>query len=484
VITPRVAAIACGLAWLSVACGPKGPAYERPALPLPAAFEAPAPFRSGEPKDALPKGAWWTVFGDGDLDALETQAVSANQIIQVAAAQYEQARALTADALSAMYPHVSTSPSVLTQELSGTRAGFTTSTVQTAVTLPLTASYEVDLFGKRGLTIETAQLGVESSAATLENVRLIVAADLATNYLTVRRLDTELELLARAVDVLERAVALVRSRNQNGVASGLDVAQEESLLAATRTQAVLVRQQRDRFEHAIAVLVGQPAPGFHLPVRALDVVAPTVSVGIPSDLLERRPDVADAERRVAIANARVGIARRAYFPSLNLLGAAGWESGNFLKLLDVPSVIWAVGATLAEDVFTGGARKARVDYAVAGFNAAAANYRETVLRALADVEDAVSDLGVIDEARTTQEEAVRASTRALEIANNRYVGGLASALDLVAAQQTLLNNRRLAVQLDGARVVAAVALVKALGGGWDASSLAALRLPPHPTGIW
>jgi outer membrane protein TolC len=197
------------------------------------------------------------------------------------------------------------------------------------------------------------------------------------------------------------------------------------------------------------------------------VVALTIGIGIPSDLLERRPDVAAAERQVAVANARVGLARRAYFPSLNLLGSAGWEAGSLLKLLDVPSMVWAVGATLTEDVFTGGARKARVDYEVAGFKAAAASYRETVLEALADVQDAVSDLDVLDRARTTQAAAVDASQRALDIANNRYSGVLASALDLVSAQQTLLANQRLAVQLDGSRLVSFVALVKALGGGWE-----------------
>jgi NodT family efflux transporter outer membrane factor (OMF) lipoprotein len=459
--------MACGLSLLFAACASNGPAYQRPVLTLPADYEAPAPFHSSDPKDALPKGVWWTMFGDAELDALETQALAANSTIEVAAAQYEQARALTRDAMSSLYPQVATSPSVLSQRLSGSRAGAAEAATQSTFSVPLTARYEVDLFGKRARSIETAQLSAESSAAVLENVRLIVAADLAADYLSIRRLDAEADVLNRTVEVLQRALDLVRNRNQGGIASGLDVAQEEALLAATRTQATLLQQDRDRLEHAVAILVGQPAPAFHVPVRAQTVVALTVGLGIPSDLLERRPDVAAAERLVAVANARVGLARRAYFPSLNLLGSAGWESGSLLKLLDVPSMVWAVGATLTEDVFTGGARKARVDYEVAGFKAAAASYRETVLEALADVQDAVSDLDVLDRARTTQAAAVAASQRALDIANNRYSGGLASALDLVSAQQTLLENQRLAVQLDGSRLVSFVALVKALGGGWE-----------------
>ena len=234
--------------------------------------------------------------------------------------------------------------------------------------MPASVSYEADLFGRRARSIEAARANLQASAADLENVRLVVTAELATDYFTVRQLDSELDLLDRAVDVLQRALDLVRNRVYTAASRpGLDVAQEEALLAATRTQATLVRQQRDAFEHAMAVLVGQPAPAFHVAVRPLTGEPPTLGLGLPSDLIERRPDVAEAERDVAAANARVGVARSAFFPSLNLIGSGGWESGNLFKLLDVPSVIWAVGATLTEDVFTGGARRARVDYAVAGF---------------------------------------------------------------------------------------------------------------------
>ncbi|HVW04445.1 MAG TPA: efflux transporter outer membrane subunit [Vicinamibacterales bacterium] len=468
--------IVCGIvATLASACASRGPVYERPAIVTPAAWDAPAPFRASAPQDSLPKGQWWTVFGDEQLDALEQQAATANQSIKVAAARYEQARALTREALSARYPQVAASGQVLTQRLSGTRAGATEATTQSAFTLPVSVSYEVDLFGRRLKSIEAAETTLQASAADLENVKLIIAADLATNYFTLRRLDSELDLLGRAVDVLQRALDVVRNRFTGGIASGLDVAQEETLLASTRTQATLVRQQREQFEHAIAVLVGQPAPGFDLPSRPLTDVPPAVRAGVPTDLLERRPDIAEAERQVAAANARLGVAHSAFFPSLNLLGSGGWESGNLAKIFDVPSLIWAVGATIAQDVFTGGARQARVDFAVADVEAAAASYRDTVLRAMAEVQDALSGLDVLNDAATTQAQAVAAANRALQIANNRYVGGLASSLDLVSAQQTLLDNQRLAVQLDGDRLVATVSLIKALGGGWDASSLASAK---------
>jgi NodT family efflux transporter outer membrane factor (OMF) lipoprotein len=441
---------------------------------MPPAWAIEEPFREGQPNDALPKGAWWTIFNDPELDALQDRALSGNQDIQLSAARLEQARALTAEARSAIYPAVSAGAQTSRQRLSGTRTGAEAASTSSSFSLPATVSYEVDLFGRRVKSIEAAKAALQASAADLENVRLIVAAELASDYFTVRRLDSELDLLKRGIDVLQRAVELVRNRFEGGVASGLDLAQEETLLASTRTQATLVRQQRDQFQNAVAVLVGEPAPSFALPARAFDARPPSLAIGLPTDLLERRPDVAEAERQMAAANARIGIARAAYFPSLGLSASGGWQSASLLKLFDVPSLVWAVGASLAQDVFNGGAKKAGVDYATAGFDAAAAGYRCTVLRAMAEVQDALSGLGVLGEASATQHQAVDAAQRALDIATNRYQGGLASALDLVSAQQTLLAAQRLAAQLDGERLVMTVDLVKALGGGWDASSLAAV----------
>jgi NodT family efflux transporter outer membrane factor (OMF) lipoprotein len=324
----------------------------------------------------------------------------------------------------------------------------------------------VDLFGKRMHSIEAAQASLEASAADTENVRLIITAELAADYFTIRRLDSELGILARTIEAIDKALTVIRTRHDRGIASGLDVAQEETLLAITKTQATLLRQQREQIESAIAVLIGQPAPGFHLPSRDLSAQAPAIDTGLPSDLLERRPDIAEAERLMAVANAKIGIARSAYYPSLNLFGSGGWQTASILKLFDWPSVIWSVGAAALQDVFDGGAKDAQLKFAEAGYDATVANYRGAVLRALSEVRDDIQGLGVLNEASVTQAEAVDAASRALAIATSRYNGGLSTALDVVAAQQILLNNQRQAVQIDGARLVTTVLLVKALGGGW------------------
>jgi NodT family efflux transporter outer membrane factor (OMF) lipoprotein len=448
-------------------CRTAGPDYQQPTAPASAQWSTPSPWRPGDPKDAIPKGQWWTLFHDAELDALEARAADANQTLKSAAAQYEQARALTALTLSSIYPRLSAAAQAERLRVSGTRAGAGgEGSTQNSVTLPLSVSYEVDLFGKRLRSIEASRASLEASAAVLENVRLVVAADLASNYFTLRQIDTEIGILNRTSEALAHALDLVRARHDAGIASGLDVAQEETLLAATRTQATLLRRQRDELQHAIAVLVGQPAPGFQSPVKELTIEPPALDTGMPTDLLERRPDIAEAERQMAAANAKIGVARSAYFPSLDLFANGGWQSGSFLKLLDVPSLVWAIGATVGEDLFTGGARKAQVAYAEAGYDATVASYRETVLRALAEVEDELTGLEVLRDAETTQVEAVSAATRALGIANVRYGGGLTSSLEVVLAQQALLNHQRLAAQIRGERLVTTVVLVKALGGGW------------------
>ena len=456
---------------------PKLPAYATPTAPSAPAWDTPAPWRPSDPKDAIPKGEWWTVFHDDELSDLVKHAVTANQTIDLARAQYMQARALTGLALSALYPQVAIGGLVQDQRLAGTRAGGGgTAANQATFSVTPTVSYEVDLFGKRVQSIESAQATLQSSAAQLENATLIVTAEVASDYFTLRRIDTEIGILARSVESFTRALELVRNRHDGGIASGLDVAQEEALVASTRTEATLLRQQRDAFEHAIAVLVGQPAPLFHLASRDLTVEPPAIDTGLPTDLLERRPDIAGAERQVDAANARIGVARSAYFPSIGLFGSGGLLSGNLWKILDVPSLVWGVGAAVTQELFTGGARKAQMDFAQAGFDAAVAGYRQSVLQALAEVEDDLSGLVVLNDARATQTDAVAAATRALDIANDRYIGGLVTSLDVVTAQQTLLANQRLAAQIQGERLVTTVQLIKALGGGWDASSLAAARV--------
>jgi len=471
-----------GFAACIVACGcTVGPKYQRATAPVPAQWDIAEPWRESAPKDGVAKGEWWSVFRDDDLSALEKQALGANQTIKIAAARLEQARASAAVQIATQFPTLFTSPSVQRQRLSGNRPSssnfpVTSPVSQTNNVLPFTVAYEVDLFGRRRRSIEAAQASYQSSAADLENVRLVITAELAGDYFTLRQLDTELGILNRTVETLQKALQLVDSRHKGGVASGLDVAQEETLLNTTRTQAILLQQQRKQFEDAIAVLVGKPAPDFHIGSKELNAEPPALDAGLPSDLLERRPDIAEAERQMAVANAQIGIAKAAYYPSLNLFGNGGWQAADIAKLANVQSTFWAVGANVAETIFSGGSRRAQVQFAKAGYDASVASYRDTVLNAFREVQDDITGLTVLNRAKQSQQQAVDAARRTLDIASNRYTGGLVSYLDVVNAQQNLLNNEQELAVIQGQKLVTSVLLIKALGGGWDASSLSAVQV--------
>jgi outer membrane protein, multidrug efflux system len=460
-----------------------GPKYARATAPTTAKWDVSEPWRQSDPKDAAPKGEWWSVFHDDDLNALEKEALAANQTLQAAIGNYHQARAAAAIQVATNFPTLGVAPTGQRQRLSGNRPKngaiqllppFT----QNSYTVPFTVNYEVDLFGQRRRTIEAAEASYQSSAANLENVRLVITAEIAGDYFTLRQLDSELGILNRTVDTLNRGLELVDSRHKGGVASGLDVAQEETLLQTTRTQATLLLQQRKQFEDAIAVLVGKPAPDFHVPIKELNAEPPPIELGLPSDLLERRPDIAQAERQMAVANAQIGVAKAAYYPSLNLFGNGGWQAADIAKLANVSSIFWALGANVAEAIFTGGARRAQVEFANSGYDVSVANYRQSVLGAFQEVQDDVTGLTVLEQARTTQQLAVDAARRTLDLSEDRYKGGLVSYLDVVTAQQNLLNNEQEAAVIQGQRLVTSVLLVKALGGGWDASSLAAVQVKP------
>jgi NodT family efflux transporter outer membrane factor (OMF) lipoprotein len=472
----------CGLAACILACGcTVGPKYQRATAPVPAKWDVAEPWRESAPKDGVAKGEWWSVFRDDDLSALEKQALDANQTIKVAAARLEQARASAAVQIATQFPTLSTSPSVQRQRLSGSRPANSNFPVKSPVSqtnniLPFTVGYEVDLFGRRRRNIEAAQASYQGTAAALENVRLVITAELAGDYFTLRQLDTELGILNRTVETLQKALQLVDSRHKGGVASGLDVAQEETLLNTTRTQAILLQQQRKQFEDAIAVLAGKPAPDFHIASKELNAEPPALDSGLPSDLLERRPDIAEAERQMAVANAQIGIAKAAYYPSLNLFGNGGWQAADIAKLANVQSTFWAVGANVAETIFSGGSRRAQVQFAKAGYDASVASYRETVLNAFREAQDDITGLTVLNQAKQSQQQAVDAARRTLDIASNRYSGGLVSYLDVVNAQQNLLNNEQELAVIQGQKLVTSVLLIKALGGGWDASSLSAVHV--------
>lgn len=480
----RFACAFAGAATLALGGCTVGPNYKRPAAPVPATWDVAQPWRVAEPKDSIPKTSWWTVFYDDDLNALETDLLAANQDLKVAFAHLDQARASAAIQNATLFPTFSVDPTAGGQRYSGTRSTgsnipLTGPVTQGNYALPFNVSYEVDLWGKRRRTIEAAQASYQANAADLENVRLVLTAELAADYFTLRQLDSEIGILNRTVQTLQKGLDLVNSRHAGGVASGLDVAQEETLLNTTRTQATLLQQQRKQFEDAIAVLAGKPAPGFHFPGRELAAEPPNIDTSLPSDLLERRPDIAESERQMAVANAQIGIAKAAYYPSLVLYGQGGWNSANLSQLLNAESGFWAVGANVAQEIFTGGARRAQVQFSQAGYDASIATYRGTVLNAFREVQDNITGLQVLDSARQSQADAVDSSRRQLDIATSRYVGGLVSYLDVVSAQQTLLSNEQEAAIIQGQRLVTTVLLVKALGGGWDAASLQAVHVKPQ-----
>lgn len=479
----------CGIAGSLLCAGcTVGPNYHRPTAPVPSKYEVMQPWREAEPKDQIPKTTWWTVFHDDELNGLEDQLIAANQTLKAAQANFAQARATAAIQNAANFPNFSVNPSVSDQRYSGTRPTGTNIPVSAAVTqpnwlIPFNVSYEVDLFGMRRRTIEAAQAQYQASDANLENVRLVLTAELAADFFTLQQLDSEIGILNRTVEALQKGLQLVESRHNGGIASGLDVAQEQTLLNTTRTQATLLRQQRKQFEDAIAVLVGTPAPDFHLAAHELTAEPPNIDIPLASDLLERRPDIAYNERLMASANAQIGVAKAAYYPSLPLFGQAGWNSQNISQLLNAESAIWAVGVNVAQELFTGGARKAQLQYYQSGYTATVANYRDTVLNAFREVQDNITGLQVLDEARSSQADAVDSSKRQLDIATSRYVGGLVNYLDVVNAQQILLSNEQEAAVIQGQRLVTTVTLVKALGGGWDAASLSAIHVKSKPSDI-
>ena len=461
-----------------------GPNYKKPDATAPAKWDVEQPWRESAPKDAFDKGEWWKVFNDNDLNTFEAQAIAENQTIKISIAHLEQARATAAIQVATLFPTLSGGAGVERQRLAGNRPtnGSTiplTPFQQNTFQIPFTVSYEVDIFGRRRRSIEAAEAAYQANAADLQNIRLLITSQLAGDYFNLRQLDSEIGILRRTVDALQKGLDLVNSRHTGGVASGLDVAQEETLLNSTRTQATLILQQRKQFEDAIAVLVNRAAPDFHIAPRELEGEPPSLNAGLPSDLLERRPDIAEAERLMASANAQVGVAQAAYYPSFNLFGQAGWQSADIAKLASVQSIFWAVGANVAEDIFTGGARRAQVQFARAGWDASVASYRQTVLSSFQEVQDELTALNVLSQAQQEQQQTVDAARRTLDISTDRYSGGLVSYLDVVTAQQNLLQNEQQLAVIHGQRLVASVLLVKALGGGWDSSSLAIVQVKPQ-----
>ena len=467
-IAPGVCLSAALLAGCAV-----GPDYKRPEIAMPADWKLEAPWRVGTPSDDAPKGPWWQRFNDPALNGLEEQALANSPTLAAANARVAQARA-SLDAVSASrYPQVGavardarTRISALRPLTNNTAPNFTTT--QNDFVVAGTVSYEVDLAGRVQRTVEGASATAQQVSVDLENVRLILTADLATNYFNLREIDVELDVVTRSIDLQKASLDLATSRHDLGATSGLDVAQQQALLDSTLTQIDVLKRLRAQYEHAIAALSGTPPPLFKLdPAAVATVTPPAVPLGVPSDVLERRPDVAAAERAMAAANAQVGVTEAAFYPSFNLGGLYGSESYRLTSLFSTPAFIWSLGGSLVQPIFDGGRIRANAANARAGYDLTVANYRRVVLTAMQEVEDGITGLASLERAYNQSQAAIASSRKVLDVATARYEGGVATYLDVITAQQLLLSNERQAAQLLGQRFATSVFLVKALGGGWE-----------------
>lgn len=460
-----------------------GSRQKKPEVAVPATWQTQEPFHIADPKDAFPKGEWWTVFGDPELNQYEAKALAANQTLQAAIARLSEARAVAQITQAGLFPQLDAGPSVARQRVSGYRPNLPaaqagTPITQNVFTIPFNINYELDLFGEVRNNVRSAEAALQATAADTQNAQLIVTTDLAADYFQMRSLDAEIADVQEAINYEQKGLNLVNQRHDQGIASGLDVAQQESVLDAASAQLSLLQQQRAQFQHALATLQGIPASEFTAPVRALNSPLPDLPVALPSLLLERRPDIASAERQVAAANAQIGVARSAFFPRILLGLTGGWQSTAASSLFSLPSALWSVGASALEPVVAGGRIHARYRQTKSIYDESVANYRETVLTSFQQVEDALSSLNTLATAAQSQDRAVADSRRALDLATIRYTGGLVNYLDVITAQEQLLSNQRLATQLFGQRMVTEVFLVKALGGGWDASTLHSVTTKP------
>jgi len=474
-------ALACLVLFAGCSFAPK---YSKPSVQTPAAFKELTPaqsketdgWKTAEPKDDMIRGRWWEVFHEPELNALEGQVAVSNQTVAVALANFLAARAVVKQARSQYFPTVTASPSV-TRSRQSSQSSPPTSSTFTEYSLPFDASWELDFWGRIRNTVKANSLEAQATLADLENVRLTVQAEVAVDYFQLRVLDAQKQLLDATVLAYQESLKLTQVQQDTGMASGQDIEQAETQLEITRAQATDLGIQRAQLEHAIAMLLGQPASSFSITINPLTATPIAIPFGVPSQLLERRPDVAAAERRVAEANAQIGVARAAYFPTITLSGSAGYQSTSVENLFSGPSLVWSVGAMMTQTLFDAGLRKAVTEQARAIYQGTVANYRQTVLTAFQEVEDNLSSLRILSQELQQQNAAVESSQRYLTLANARYQSGLDSYLDVIAAQTTLLSNQRTAMNLRMEQMTASVQLIKALGGGWDVSHGTTAAIP-------
>ena len=464
------------------------PKYAKPAVQTPVAFKELTPdqfketdgWKAAEPRDSMIRGNWWEMFHEPELNALEGQVTVSNQNVAAALANFLAARAVVKQARSQYFPTVSASPSVTRARQSSVQIQSSSSPTPFTVTeysLPLDASWELDFWGRIRNSVKANSLEAQATLADLENVRLTVQAEAAADYFQLRVLDAQKELLDASVLAFEESLKLTQVQDVAGLASDQDVAQAETQLNTTRAQATDLGIQRAQLEHAIATLLGKPASSFSIATNSLVAKPVAIPFGVPSQLLERRPDIAAAERRVAEANAQIGVARAAYYPTITLSGAVGYQSASLGNLVSAQGLAWSVGATLAQTLFDGGKRKAVTEQARAKYRGTVANYRQTVLTAFQEVEDNLSTLRILSQELQQQNVAVEWSQRYLTLADARYKSGLDIYLDVLTAQTALLSNQRTAMNLRMQQMTASVQLIKALGGGWDVSHSMTAAIP-------
>lgn len=448
-----------------------GPDYQRPAMDLPSGYKEAGPWKTAQPGVIDGSQPWWEAYGDPTLNGLIVAANGANQTIQQAQAQYRQARAAADAARAGFWPTVGANVSA--QRARAKSSGVVA--VSNSYAAAIDVSWEPDLWGAVRRQVEASDASTQASEANLAAARLSIQAALAQDYLQLRTVDREKDLYARTLQAYERTLKLTRSQYDAGVALRSDVAQAEAQLKTAQAQAIDLDASRHQLEHAIAILTGRAPAQFSQaplpPEQPWMLRVPAVPTGLPSDLLERRPDIAAAERQVASANAAIGVARAAYFPSLVLSASGGFGAASFAQWFNAPGRVWSLGAALAQTIFDGGLRRARDAQTVAAFDASAAQYKQTVLGAFQEVEDNLSTLRVLDDEARAQDQAVAASRLSEQLALAQYRAGTTTFLAVATAQALTLSNERNAVQLRGRQMVASVALIKAVGGGWNASAL-------------
>lgn len=460
------AAIAC-LAGCAV-----GPDYVRPSAPVPAAYKETEGWKPAQPRDSAIRGKWWELFNDPDLNALEEQVNISNQNIAQAEAQYREALALVKVYRAGFFPSVSAGASY--ERLRGSSSISQTTARQSTISnylLTSSLSWELDVWGRVRRQVEAGTAGAQASAADIESIRLSSQAQLAQDYFQLRILDAQKQLLEATIVAYRKSLELTQNRYAAGVASRADVLQAETQLKTSEAQAIDVELERAQLEHAIALLCGKAASDFSIPVGALGTSLPAIPVGLPSELLERRPDVASAERQMAAANAQIGVAVAGFFPTITLNASGGYESASFSNWLKWPSRFWAIGPAVSQTLFQGGLSIYQTEQARAAYDAAVAAYRQTVLNAFREVEDNLAALRILERESRAQMEAVDAAHRSEALAVNQYKQGVASYLNVVSAQTVSLASDRAALDILNRQMAAGVLLIKALGGGWDASRL-------------